>query len=134
MAAKRNGKSGTNIGRKIGLIGFELVDAEPEETENSDTDRDRNEMGESASKGGPERSVLTALTVGKRIQRACMKGERGGEQKDREDEIQNEMHIAGNRDEEPGDQEAEEDGVGEKLDEPETTVAEAVRECAADGF
>src|SRR5580698_543608 len=91
-------------------------------------------MGESASKGGPERSVLSALTFGKRIQRACMKGEHGGEQKNREDEIQNEMHIAGDRDEEPGDQEAEEDGVGDKLDEPETRVAEAVGECAAGDF
>jgi hypothetical protein len=91
-------------------------------------------MAQCASKGGPELRAIAALKISEDVERAGVKGEHRHREHECENQIEEQVQVRRNRDEEPRDEEREQNGVGEKLNEPETAAAEAVRECATGGF
>ena len=63
-----------------------------------------------------------------------MKSKRGDQQEKYDDEIQDQVQVAGDRNQEPTNRERKQDGVGKNLDEAEARVADAVRKCGARYF
>src|SRR5208282_4256546 len=122
------------VGGENGLVRFEFADEEPEKTEDGDANRDGDEMAQCATRRGPELRGFAALAVGEIVQSASVESEHGHDEHEGENEIVKQVKIAGDGNEEPRDEEREQREVAEKLDEPETGAAEAIRERVASDF